>query len=74
MLVAADLYRTDAAPKEWGTAALVVGWQVDQMRDGAVSVRMGKDAYQFIGQPDGSFLRLPGRRSVLRNRPTAPTR
>lgn len=55
MLAAADLYRTDASPKEWGVATLAVGWLVDGMKDNAVAVRIGKDAFQFIGQSDGTF-------------------
>ena len=62
---ASDLYRKDASPKEWGVAALVVGWFVDQMKDNAVSVRMGKDIFQFIKQPDGSFTAPPGSTMAL---------
>jgi RHS repeat-associated protein len=57
---ASDLYRTDATPKEWGVATLAVGWFVDQMRNNAVSVRMGKDIYQFLLQPDGTYTAPPG--------------
>jgi RHS repeat-associated protein len=62
---ASDLYRKDASPKEWGVAALAVGWFVDQMKDNAVSVRMGKDIFQFIKQPDGSFTAPPGSTMIL---------
>jgi RHS repeat-associated protein len=62
---ASDLYRKDATPKEWGVAALAVGWFVDQMKDNAVSVRMGKDIFQFIKQPDGSFTAPPGSTMIL---------
>ena len=60
-----DLYRKDASPKEWGVAALAVGWFVDQMKDNAVSVRMGKDIFQFIKQPDGTFTAPPGSTMIL---------
>jgi hypothetical protein len=62
---ASDLYRKDATPKEWGVAALAVGWFVDQMKDNAVSVRMGKDIFQFIKQPDGTFTAPPGSTMIL---------
>ncbi|NJL18967.1 MAG: RHS repeat protein [Bdellovibrionaceae bacterium] len=62
---ASDLYRTDATPKEWGTAALVVGWFVDQMRNNAVSVRMGQEVVQFIKQPDGTYTPPPGMTMTL---------
>ncbi|MFP4068667.1 MAG: DUF6531 domain-containing protein, partial [Opitutales bacterium] len=54
-LVGGDLYRDDASPKEWGVAALTVGWFVDQMTDNAVSVTIGPDTFQFIRQPDGTY-------------------
>ena len=57
---ASDLYRADATPKEWGVAAMAVGWFVDQMRNNAVSVRMGKDIFQFLLQPDGTYTAPPG--------------
>lgn len=63
--VASDLYRADASPKEWGVAALVAGWFVDQMRDNAVSVRMGKDVFQFVSQPDGSYTPPPASTMTL---------
>ena len=55
MLAAADLYRSDATPKEWGVATLTVGWLVDGMKNNAVTVRIGKDAFQFIGKSDGTY-------------------
>ena len=57
---ASDLYRADATPKEWGVAAMAVGWFVDQMRNNAVSLRMGKDIFQFLLQPDGTYTAPPG--------------
>ena len=65
IVAASDLYRRDASPKEWGVATLAVGWFVDQMKDNAVSVRMGKDIFQFIKQPDGSFTAPPGSTMIL---------
>ncbi|MBE2180291.1 MAG: hypothetical protein IAE97_07450 [Chthoniobacterales bacterium] len=65
MTAGADLYREGATPKEWGVAALVVGWFVDQMRDNAVSVRMGKDVFQFVAQPDGSYTPPPASTMTL---------
>jgi RHS repeat-associated protein len=55
VLGGADLYRSDASAKEWGVAALAVGWFVDGMKQDGVSIRIGKDVYQFIGQPDGTY-------------------
>ena len=54
-LVASDLYRDDASAKEWGVAALTVGWFVDQMTDNGVSIVIGPDTFQFIKMPDGSY-------------------
>lgn len=60
MLVGSDLYRADATPKEWGVATFVVKWLVDQMKDNAVSVRLGKDVFQFLKKPDGTYEPPPG--------------
>ena len=60
MVAAMDLYRADATPREWGVAVLAVGWLVDAMKDNAVSVRMGKEIFQFIKQPDGTYTPPPG--------------
>ncbi|MFA7344348.1 MAG: IPTL-CTERM sorting domain-containing protein, partial [Terrimicrobiaceae bacterium] len=65
IVAASDLYRADATPKEWGTASLVVGWFVDQMRNSAVSVRMGKDIFQFVARPDGTYTSPPGSTMTL---------
>ena len=54
-LVASDLYRDDASPKEWGVTALTVGWALDELLDNAVSITIGNNSFQFIEQPDGSF-------------------
>lgn len=54
-LVSADLYRKDASPKEWTTTALAVAWFLDQMKDNAVSITIGNQAFQFIKQPDGTY-------------------
>jgi len=65
VVAASDLYRKDATPKEWGTATLAVAWFVDRMKDNAVSIRIGKDLFQFIGQPDGTFTSPPGSTMTL---------
>jgi len=62
---ASDLYRADATPKEWGVATLAVGWFVDQMRNNAVALRMGKDVFQFLLQPDGTYTAPPGSTMTL---------
>lgn len=54
-LVASDLYRDNASPKEWGVSALTVGWFLDKMTNNAVSITIGHDTFQFIKQPDGVF-------------------
>lgn len=55
MEAASDLYRSDATPKEWMAGILTIAWFIDTMKDNAVAVRMGKDVFQFIKQPDGTF-------------------
>jgi len=65
-LVAADLYRTQAAPREWVAAALTVGWFTDELLDNAVSVTMGEEILQFIQQPDGSYTAPAGQTLTLR--------
>lgn len=64
-LIGPDLYRLDATAKEWGVAAFVVGWCLDRMKDSAVSVRLGKDVYQFLKNPDGTYEPPPGSTSSL---------
>ncbi|GAA5483943.1 RHS repeat-associated core domain-containing protein [Haloferula sargassicola] len=55
MMVASDLYRSDASVQEWGTTALIVGWYLDQLNNNAVSVTIGGNTVQFIKQPDGTY-------------------
>ncbi|MBI5386521.1 MAG: RHS repeat-associated core domain-containing protein [Verrucomicrobia bacterium] len=52
---ALDVYTNSTTAKEWAVAALIVKWGVDQLRSNAVSVVLGKDAVQFIRQPNGTF-------------------
>ncbi|MDQ8205894.1 RHS repeat-associated core domain-containing protein [Coraliomargarita sp. SDUM461003] len=54
-LVASDLYRHSASPKEWGVSALTVGWYLDSLINNAVSITIGNNSFQFIKQPDGSY-------------------
>lgn len=39
----------------WSLAALIAKWGVDQLRNNAVSVGLGKDSMQFIKQADGTY-------------------
>jgi len=55
VLIGSDLYRSDGSPKDWGVAVHTVGWFTDQMTNNAVSIVIGKDRFQFIRQPDGSY-------------------
>lgn len=51
----ADVFSQAAAAKDWGLAALIVGWGVDRMQDNAVAITMGGESLQFIQQPDGTY-------------------
>ncbi len=53
--VAADVYASGSAAKDWTVTALIAQWAVDQLRRNAVSVTMGAQTIQFIKQPDGSY-------------------
>lgn len=65
-LIASDLYRDDGSAKEWVTASLAVGWFTDELLNNAVSITMGKNIYQFIEQPDGSYTAPAGQTMTLR--------
>jgi RHS repeat-associated protein len=54
-MVAADLYRSEASVKEWGVAAMTVGWFQDELLKNAVAITVGNQIVQFIEQPDGSY-------------------
>ncbi|MEI6605821.1 MAG: RHS repeat-associated core domain-containing protein [Verrucomicrobiota bacterium] len=60
-----DLYRQDASPKEWGIAVHTAAWLVDMMTNGAVSVHVGPQVFQFIKMPDGSYIPPAGSTSTL---------
>lgn len=70
VVAASDLYRADATPREWAAAALTVGWFVDQLKENAVAVTIGKDVFQFLRQPNGSY--TPPAGSTLSLSPTGP--
>ena len=60
MLVASyaalQLYNnTQPNPKNWLTTALIAKWGVDQLTKNGVSVSLGRDAVQFVKQPNGVF-------------------
>jgi len=60
MLVASyaalQLYNnTQPNPKNWLTTALIAKWGVDQLAKNGVSVSLGRDAVQFVKQPNGVF-------------------
>lgn len=42
-------------PQNWMTIVLISKWGTDQLTKNGVSVNLGKDTYQFIQQPDGTF-------------------
>ena len=43
------------APLRWGLAALITHWGVDQLKNNAVTITLGKDAVEFVKQPDGTY-------------------
>jgi RHS repeat-associated protein len=55
VLTAADIFREDATPKEWGAAVLAAGWGVDRLTNNAVSIIIGQQVIQFTTRADGSF-------------------
>ena len=55
VLAAADLFREDASPTEWGAAVLAAGWGVDRLTNNAVSIVIGQQVIQFTTRADGSF-------------------
>ncbi|MGH7988880.1 MAG: DUF6531 domain-containing protein, partial [Limisphaerales bacterium] len=42
-------------PKNWMVTALIAKWAIDQLDDDGVSISLGKDAVQFVKQPNGVF-------------------
>jgi RHS repeat-associated protein len=63
--VMCDLYRTDATPKEFGIAVHTAGWLVDMMTNGAVSIHIGPQTFQFVKMPDGSYSSPAGSTATL---------
>ena len=53
------------APMCWGVAALITHWGIDQLNTNAVTITLGKDAVEFIKQPDGSFTPPAGAKMTL---------
>ncbi len=45
-----------STPKEWGTAALVANWGMDQLLNKSVSVHMGSQVLTFQEMPNGDFI------------------
>ena len=41
--------------KNWAVSALIAKWGIDQLLKKGVAVTLGKDRFQFVQQPDGSF-------------------
>ena len=41
--------------RDWTVTALVANWAVNNLNNNAVAITLGKDSWQFIRQPDGSY-------------------
>ncbi len=72
MTIASDLYRRDGTAKEWATAALTVGWYLDELTNNAVTIEIGHQQIQFIQKPDGSFEPPAGSTMTLQKVGTSP--
>ena len=59
--VARDLLRNQQpSPGQWGVAAMVANWGMDQLLDKSVTVHMGSQALTFQEMPNGEFVPPPG--------------
>jgi RHS repeat-associated protein len=56
---------TIADPKNWMVTALISKWGVDQLTKNGASINFGKDALQFISQPNGTFTPPAGNTATL---------
>src|SRR5262249_53314204 len=49
----------------WAVAALIAEWGIDQLKNNAVTITLGKDAVEFIKQPDGTYAPPAGAKMTL---------
>ncbi len=57
VFAAIDIFRSGSGypARDWTLMSLIANWGVNNLKNNAVSIALGKESMQFIKQPDGSY-------------------